>query len=207
MLATAGLITPATHNRGAISNQASMTEWAALDWGLHLHIDATLHPLSLLGNLCHLAGLDSLQAEGKQSYEARVLCDRVLCVVLLQVLEEADCRQLGMGLFLGVAQGSDEPLRFIHLTYTPEGPITQKASYNSTAQHSVVLRRSNPHLPDSLQPCKHHGLSRSTCTSHACAPQCVTAHLLQWPLVLRVCIPWQHVMGCLVLGCRVQVLG
>jgi hypothetical protein len=31
-----------------------------------------------------------------------------------------------MGLFLGVAQGSDEPLRFIHLIYTPEGDITHK---------------------------------------------------------------------------------
>lgn len=52
---------------------------------------------------------------------------RGLCV-LVQVLEEGDCKMLGMGLFLGVAQGSDEPLRFIHLTYTPEGPVTHKAS-------------------------------------------------------------------------------
>jgi leucyl aminopeptidase len=44
----------------------------------------------------------------------------------VQVLEEAECKQLGMGLFLGVAQGSEEPLRFIHLTYTPEGPIRRK---------------------------------------------------------------------------------
>jgi leucyl aminopeptidase len=46
----------------------------------------------------------------------------------LKVLEEVDCKKLGMGLFLGVAQGSDEPLRFIHLTYTPEGPVTQKVA-------------------------------------------------------------------------------
>lgn len=52
----------------------------------------------------------------------------VLCAGPLQVLEEGDCRKLGMGLFLGVAQGSDEPLRFIHLTYTPEGHVSHKAS-------------------------------------------------------------------------------
>jgi leucyl aminopeptidase len=51
---------------------------------------------------------------------------RGLCVCV-QVLEEGDCKKLGMNLFLGVAQGSDEPLRFIHLTYTPEGPVTHKA--------------------------------------------------------------------------------
>lgn len=61
-------------------------------------------------------------------------CHKFLRVPLLlsyagprQVLEEGDCKKLGMGLFLGVAQGSDEPLRFIHLTYTSEGPVSHKA--------------------------------------------------------------------------------
>jgi len=35
----------------------------------------------------------------------------------LQVLEKEECEALGMGLFLGVDQGSDEPLKLIHLTY------------------------------------------------------------------------------------------
>jgi leucyl aminopeptidase len=38
-----------------------------------------------------------------------------------EVLERADCAKLGMGAFLGVAQGSQEPPKFIHLTYTPKG--------------------------------------------------------------------------------------
>ena len=35
----------------------------------------------------------------------------------LQVLERADCEALGMGSYLAVAQGSDLPPKFIHLTY------------------------------------------------------------------------------------------
>lgn len=71
-----------------------------------------------------------------------------MCVVVLQVLDEAHCRKLGMGLFLGVAQGSDEPLRFIHLTYTPEGPITHKASHkhqlHSMTRHGITQVKTTP---------------------------------------------------------------
>lgn len=67
---------------------------------------------------------------GSHANDATVCVGQPTCVWHglpgVQVLEEGDCRKLGMGLFLGVAQGSDEPLRFIHLTYTPEGPVTQK---------------------------------------------------------------------------------
>jgi leucyl aminopeptidase len=38
----------------------------------------------------------------------------------LEVLEHADCARLGMGAYLGVAQGSQEPPKFIHLTYAPK---------------------------------------------------------------------------------------
>lgn len=48
------------------------------------------------------------------------------CCCLLQVLGEAEVRQLGMGLYLGVAQGSAEPLRFIHLQYTPKDDVHHK---------------------------------------------------------------------------------
>ena len=34
-----------------------------------------------------------------------------------QVLEAADCEKLGMGAYLGVAKGSDQPPKFIHLSY------------------------------------------------------------------------------------------
>jgi leucyl aminopeptidase len=37
----------------------------------------------------------------------------------LEVLERADCAKLAMGAYLGVAQGSQEPPKFIHLTYRP----------------------------------------------------------------------------------------
>jgi leucyl aminopeptidase len=39
----------------------------------------------------------------------------------VQVFERADCRKMGMGAFLGVAAGSEQPPKFIHLTYTPTG--------------------------------------------------------------------------------------
>ena len=37
----------------------------------------------------------------------------------LKVLERADCAKLAMGAYLGVAQGSQEPPKFIHLIYAP----------------------------------------------------------------------------------------
>jgi leucyl aminopeptidase len=36
-----------------------------------------------------------------------------------KVLEREDCAKLGMGAYLGVAQGSQEPPKFIHLTFAP----------------------------------------------------------------------------------------
>jgi leucyl aminopeptidase len=47
----------------------------------------------------------------------------------VKILEREDCAKLGMGAFLGVAQGSPEqPLKFIHLTYTPSGRATKKVA-------------------------------------------------------------------------------
>lgn len=43
-----------------------------------------------------------------------------------EILEQADCEALGMGAYLGVAQASDLPPKFIHLTYKPEGTATRK---------------------------------------------------------------------------------
>jgi leucyl aminopeptidase len=39
----------------------------------------------------------------------------------IRVLDRDECARLGMGAYLGVAQGSHEPPRFIHLTYAPRG--------------------------------------------------------------------------------------
>jgi len=41
--------------------------------------------------------------------------------ISVEILDRADCRKLGMGMFLGVAAGSEQPPKFIHLTYTPTG--------------------------------------------------------------------------------------
>ncbi|HEU4371403.1 MAG TPA: leucyl aminopeptidase [Methylomirabilota bacterium] len=46
----------------------------------------------------------------------------------LQILERADCRKLGMGAFLGVAAGSQQPPKFIHLSYTPAGRQRRKVA-------------------------------------------------------------------------------
>lgn len=43
-----------------------------------------------------------------------------------KILDREDCEQLGMGAFLGVAQASDLPPKFIHLTYHPSEPPKYK---------------------------------------------------------------------------------
>jgi len=44
----------------------------------------------------------------------------------LEILEKEDCEKLGMGSFLGVAQASDLPPKFIHLTYKPQDTPRRK---------------------------------------------------------------------------------
>jgi leucyl aminopeptidase len=44
----------------------------------------------------------------------------------LEILEQEECEKLGMGAFLGVAQASELPPKFIHLTYKPEGTPKRK---------------------------------------------------------------------------------
>ncbi|HVC64665.1 MAG TPA: leucyl aminopeptidase, partial [Candidatus Dormibacteraeota bacterium] len=46
----------------------------------------------------------------------------------LKVLEREDCAKLGMGAYVGVAQGSEEPPKFIHLTYTPAGRARRRVA-------------------------------------------------------------------------------
>jgi len=46
----------------------------------------------------------------------------------LKVLERDECTKLGMGAFLAVAQGSEEPPKFIHLTYAPSGRATRRVA-------------------------------------------------------------------------------
>ena len=44
----------------------------------------------------------------------------------IEILEKEDCEKLGMGAFLGVAQASDLPPKFIHMTYKPDTPAQKK---------------------------------------------------------------------------------
>jgi leucyl aminopeptidase len=46
----------------------------------------------------------------------------------VEVLGPAECRSLGMGMFLGVAQGSDQEPRFIHLSYKPKGTAQKRVA-------------------------------------------------------------------------------
>ncbi|HUM16532.1 MAG TPA: leucyl aminopeptidase [Candidatus Nitrosotalea sp.] len=46
----------------------------------------------------------------------------------LKILERADCAKMGMGAYVGVAQGSEEPPKFIHLTYTPKGRARRRVA-------------------------------------------------------------------------------
>jgi len=46
--------------------------------------------------------------------------------LVAEILEREDCEKLGMGAFLGVAQASDLPPKFIHLTYKPVGTPRKK---------------------------------------------------------------------------------
>lgn len=44
----------------------------------------------------------------------------------VEILEKEDCERLGMGAYLGVAQASDIPPKFIHLIYKPAGTPRRK---------------------------------------------------------------------------------
>ncbi len=46
----------------------------------------------------------------------------------IKILEENDCQNLGMGAYLAVAKGSDLKPKFIHITYKPENPVSNKVA-------------------------------------------------------------------------------
>ena len=55
---------------------------------------------------------------------ARSIADQFGCE--LTVLDEAACRERGMGAYLAVAQGASIPPRFLHLVIRPQGPVKRK---------------------------------------------------------------------------------
>ena len=46
----------------------------------------------------------------------------------LRIYDRAECTSMGMGAFLGVAAGSEQPPKFIHLTYTPAGRARRRVA-------------------------------------------------------------------------------
>ncbi len=46
----------------------------------------------------------------------------------LRVYDRAECEKMGMGAFLGVSRGSEQPPKFIHLTYQPSGRARRKVA-------------------------------------------------------------------------------
>jgi leucyl aminopeptidase len=46
----------------------------------------------------------------------------------VRVYDRAACEKMGMGAFMGVNRGSQEPPRFIHLTYTPRGQSRRRVA-------------------------------------------------------------------------------
>ncbi len=46
----------------------------------------------------------------------------------IKILEENDCRNLGMGAYLAVAKGSNLKPKFIHITYRPENSVSFKVA-------------------------------------------------------------------------------
>jgi len=59
---------------------------------------------------------------------AQHIAARSPSVMKVEVLDKAQCMEMGMGLYLGVAEASDEPPKFIHLTYSPPGGATRKVA-------------------------------------------------------------------------------
>jgi leucyl aminopeptidase len=46
----------------------------------------------------------------------------------LRIFDRDECRKLGMGAFLGVAAGSEQPPKFIHLTYAPSSRARKRVA-------------------------------------------------------------------------------
>jgi leucyl aminopeptidase len=46
----------------------------------------------------------------------------------VKVYDRAECRRMGMGAFLGVAAGSEQPPKFIHLTFKPRGRARKRVA-------------------------------------------------------------------------------
>jgi leucyl aminopeptidase len=67
--------------------------------------------------------------EAHPTHLARVAADVARQARLrIKVFDRAECQKMGMGAFLGVAAGSEQPPRFIHLTYRPAGRARRRVA-------------------------------------------------------------------------------
>lgn len=89
-------------------------------------------------------------------------CD---CHPQLEVLDKAACQAMNMGLYLGVAEASDEPPAFIHLTYTPTGRLGgfMGRVWSCYRQSSQLLGRRLDQKLRSLWPCLFVGGAGRAC--------------------------------------------
>ncbi|MEB3265862.1 MAG: leucyl aminopeptidase [Cyanobacteriota bacterium] len=93
------------------------TAWAGLS-----HVDALCSGVELARRLV-AAPPNVATPSGLAETAAAIAADFDL---ELKVLERSDCEALGMGAYLGVAQGSDLPPKFIHLTYRPSEAVQRR---------------------------------------------------------------------------------
>jgi leucyl aminopeptidase len=101
-------------------------------------------------DLLGLAGQDAALSKGKAMAEGTILARELVAApanvatpmsmaetareiataygMTIKILEREQCEELGMGAFLGVAQASEMPPKFVHLTYTPKGTPRRKVA-------------------------------------------------------------------------------
>ncbi|HEY0252850.1 MAG TPA: M17 family peptidase N-terminal domain-containing protein, partial [Kofleriaceae bacterium] len=61
--------------------------------------------------------------------DAQAIAKKHKGVLTTTILDEKKCKELGMGMFLAVGQGSDEKPAFIHMTYTPAKKAKKKVCF------------------------------------------------------------------------------
>ncbi len=92
------------------------------------------NPLSDLDGLCSGVELArELVAAPPNKVTPQALADCAASIARdfgleLTLLGQSECAARGMGAYLGVAQGSDLPPQFIHLTYRPQGPVQRRVA-------------------------------------------------------------------------------
>lgn len=96
-----------------VAEQSSINTGKMIASGVFLAKDIVNAPHNVLNS-------ESLAETAKKV--AKESNGRIKCTVF----DKKECEKRGMGSFLGVARGSETEPQFIHLTYTPSGPVKKK---------------------------------------------------------------------------------